>query len=357
MASKAARFMNRLTKTALSSLLLLACSQGASRATFEEPVVSDPVIDAPGVLVDEAGLTDAGPTDSGVTIVTTVYAHTDDTLYAIDPSTNAVSTLGRFSGTSGAGADKSVTDLAVNAAGDIYVNTMSVLYRATLPSTPGADVTLTKVADIATQKSQVFFALAFTPAGVLGPNEGLIGGDGDGELWSIDPKTGATQDLGSFGQDGPSKAFALSGDVVFYLDATGAPKGLATIRSCSKNGSKTCDTTNDYLAGIDMQSLGTAFSSGQPSPSLLSGIYGGSASSNGTGIGFGSVYGLGAWQGKVFGFTRNGAAATPTLLDIDPATGTGTVLKSGFAFTNGWSGAGVSTRVIVTVPPPPPAPH
>jgi hypothetical protein len=304
---------------------------------------------------DGGGPTDGALPDGGATTVTTVYANTDDTLYALDPTSKAVTSVGKFSGIGGGSLDNNVTDCAVDSAGDVYVISESVLYKATLPAGGSGTVNLTKVTALSTKSGQRFYALAFAPAGVLGAGEGLVAGDGAGVLWSVDPQTGATSELGSFGKDGSSRVFALSGDIVFYLDGSGKPTGLATIRSCSPGGTS-CTTTNDYLAGIDMTALSTAFTSGTPAGSLLAGIYGGSASGKGPGIGFGDVFGLAAWQGDVFGFTRGSGTKPAKLLSIDTTSGAGAPVPGAASVTNGWSGAGVTTKVTITVPPPPPPP-
>jgi hypothetical protein len=184
---------------------------------------------------------------------------------------------------------------------------------------------------------------------VLGSGETLVGGDNNGELWSIDSTSGAIRDLGGFGQNPsrPSDILGLSGDIVFYLDASGQPTGLATIRSCDSKGAD-CTKTNDYLAGIDMAALAAAYSSGVPATSLLSGIYGGGVGDLGQGTGYGELFGLGAWEGKVFGFGHSPA----DLVTISTATGGGSVVSG--AMTSGWAGAGVSTKTTITVGPPPP---
>lgn len=298
------------------------------------------------------------PSDDGsVTVKTTIYAHSDDTLYSMDPQTKATTLVGTFAGMGGASStDKAITDLAVNANGDVYVNTESVVYRAALPSAPPGTVNLTRVA--ALQTSDRFYALAFAPAGALdASNETLVGGDGNGELWAIDTTSGATTDLGHFGNDPstPGNVFALSGDIVFYSDASGKPTGLATIRSCAPGGSS-CG--KDFLAGVDMGALQTAYTMKTPAASLLAGIYGGSSTSPGAGTGFADVFGLGAWQGTVFGFTRHTSASPPTLIVIDTTTGAGSqVTTFTFPSNNGWSGAGVTTKVTVSVPNPPPPPQ
>jgi len=336
--------------------LVSAC--GSSRASgFDDdagPGASSGGASSGGFSGQDAGAaTDApGPT---TTSVTKVYANTDDSLYALEPATKKVTLVGKMTGMGGGANDQNVTDCAVDATGQVWVNTPSVVYKAALPAGGTGTVALTKVATIAARAKQQFYALAFAPAGVLGASETLIGGDGNGELWSIDTGTGATVQLGSFGPD-KSRVFALSGDIVFYTDKGGKPTGLATIRSCMPGG-QSCTTTNDYLAGIDMTALAAAYKSGTPAASLLAGIYGGSGTSKGAGVGFGDLFGVGVWEGSVFAFSRGSGGTSPSLLTIDTTSGAGTVIDSSFKFSNGWSGAGVTTKVTVDVPAPPPPPR
>jgi hypothetical protein len=306
------------------------------------------------------GSTVTPPTgDGGTTVTTTIYAHTDNTLYSMDPVTKATTLVGTFAGVGGGSTDSAVTDLAVDANGDVFVNTESVIYKAALPATLPGTVTLTKLA--ALQTSNRFYALAFAPAGALEPsNETLIGGDGSGELWAIDTSTGATTDLGHFGNDPstPNNVFALSGDLVFYTDASGKATGLATIRSCKASSTSSSSCGKDFLAGVDMTALAGAYTSKTPAASLLGGIYGGSTSGPGSGTGYADVFGLGAWQGSVFGFTRHTSSDPPTLILIDPTSGAGQQIATfNFPNNNGWSGAGVTTKVTISVPNPPPPPQ
>jgi hypothetical protein len=337
-----------------SLLVLSACG---SHVPFGEGLdgskpETDAASDGKNGPMPESGPVDFGdsstdsPTADGGT-VTTVFANTDTTLYSLDPQTNAITLIGNFAGTSDAGNDNAITDLAVDSAGDVYVNSESVIYKANIPQQIPGTVQLTKIASIALQSGQKFYALAFTPAGSLATGEVLIGGDGYGELYAIDTTNGTTKDLGSFGVD-PSHSgydFALSGDLVFYVDAKNNPTGLATVRPC-KPKTTMCITTSDYLVAVDMTALASAYKSSTPAASLLKGIYGG-------GTGYGDLFGLGAWEGSVFAFARKTSAnPTPLLVTINTTTGVGTVVSSSFNFTNGWSGAGVTTSVTVTVPPP-----
>jgi hypothetical protein len=41
------------------------------------------------------------------------------------------------------------------------------------------------------------------------------------------------------------------------------------------------------------------------------------------------------------------------MLAIDPSSGAGTTIQNGWDFTNGWSGAGVTTHVSITIAAPP----
>jgi len=310
-----------------------------------------------------------GKDSAGDVIITTktiIYANTDTELYTIDPSVSPPNPVlvGTFAGMSGSTYDSTITDVAVDAEGDVYVNTETVVYKAAVPTSPGT-VNLTKVTTItppAGASYVSFYALAFAPKGFLGTGEELVGGDSAGEVWAIDT-TGSTigtvHDLGNFGKV-PGKTdgsiFGLSGDIVFYTDTMGNPTGLATIRECAAGG-KSCTATNDYLAGIDMKALAGAFT-GTPASSLLGGIYGGSSTSIGSGTGYGRLFGLGAWEGTVYGFERLESSAPtnpPNIVSINTTSGAGSVVSAP-SITSGWSGAGVSTTVTITVPAPPPPP-
>jgi hypothetical protein len=324
-------------------------------------------------------------TDGGEIVTNTIYAHTDTELYSMDPTTNVVTDIGPFAGVRDAAPDyedQAVTDLAVNAENEIYVNTEAYLYKATLPSSGTGAVQLTEVAELqgagTGSSATKFVALGFTPADLFGSGTGemLVGGDENGNLYSIDPSSGATKNLGNFGVDpnNSSNVLALSGDIVFYT-SSGATTGIATVRSCAtetggSSGStytyQTCTKNNDYLVGIDITKLTGAYTSGTPATTgtgLNGGFYGGSSTTTGPGVGFGEVFGLGAWNGNVYGFTNHqnasdaGPAAQPSFISINTSTGVGALVNNDtYTFTNGWAGAGVTTKVTVTIVPPPPPP-
>lgn len=289
----------------------------------------------------EAGTLGGDGGSGGNGTVSVIYAHTDTELYVMDPTSHAVTDLGPFQ-IGGRSPSGPVTDLAVNSAGAVYVNTETAIYKAAVPASPGP-VSLTLQTTLAVKSGQRFYALAFATAGVLGSGEGLVAGDNKGELWYVDTSTSnaTPQDLGGFGSNPAGDPWELSGDLVFYTNG-GAPTGLATIRSCP---SGSCGTSNDSLAAIDMNALAQAFSAKAPG-NLLKGTYGG-------GTGYGDLFGLGAWGNKAYGFARAQSGGSPAaLVEIDGTTGAGTSLQQFPSITKGWSGAGVTTAAIITVPAP-----
>jgi hypothetical protein len=341
-----------------------------------------------GNLINGDGGNGAPPgQEASVTVNTTMYADTETELWSVDPKTNQATLIGSFAfpGVADAsGAEYTITDIAVNAAGDIYVNSESYIYKVTLPSGGTGTINLTggvAIQAAAGSNGAYFYALAFVPAGALGAGtpEFLIGGDGSGNLWSIDPTTGASVNLGNFGNDPTTSGnfMALSGDIVFYqvanADGGTSFQGLATIRSCTPNATHptyapTCVKTNDYLAAVDMGALATAYSTNTPAKSLNAGIYGGSATTLGNGIGHGEMFGLAAVGSDVVGFAKYQSGATSSsgggtpipastwTIDTTPTSGAGTQLPQTFSFTDGWAGAAVTTTVTINVPPPPPPP-
>jgi hypothetical protein len=295
------------------------------------------------------------PSPGGTPIV---YGNTDTDLWSLDPTTKTITKIGSFSVTD------TMTDVAVDGDNNVWVNSETTLYAVTLPSGGTGTVTCTSKATFGTASKM--YALGFVPKDVLTPGaEALVAGDITGALHYIDTSSGAVQDLGSFGNwktgdPNPSgkstttDVWTLSGDVVFYIDPSGAPRGLATIRTCyTPAGSTTakCYADNDALAEVDMAALKSNFDSKGTSASLRKNILGLSGS--------GRLFGLGAWEDTVYGFSRFYKGST-TLPPVPPelvtmgASGAGTVLQSfgtGAApeFSNGWSGAGVTTKAKISV--------
>lgn len=307
-------------------------------------------------------LGDVTPNDSGPPGGTPiVYANTDVDLWSLDPTTKAVTKIGDFAGTT-----DPITDVAVNGDNAVFVNSETTLYTATLPSGGSGPVNLAVKATL--PSTAKFYALGFVPKGVLTADEALIAGDGAGNLYYLDvsSSTATAQNLGSFGvfatgdpdpggKAKPGDLWTLSGDVVFYLDPSGAPQGLATVRTCYTTSSSTkCNADNDSLVAVDMNALKNNFTTKSSTASLKKAFISGAS-----GTGTGRLFGLGAWDDKVYAFSRNyngstsSPAVPPELVSID-ASGTATVLQKFESagtpqFTNGWSGAGVTTKAKISV--------
>jgi len=269
-----------------------------------------------------------GDSGSGTNGPSFIYAHTDSELYSMDPNTHQVTDIGPFS--VGGGNTPTITDLAVDGSGNVYVNSETAIYRAAIPSGTGT-VSLTLQTQL--PSGSKFYALGFTPAGALEPGESLIAGDSAGNLYYIDTSgaSATPQNLGGFGG-----TWELSGDVVFF-SAGGATIGLATIRQCSGS----CNTHNDSLAEIDMSALASAYGNHAPSSTLLKQLLG-------TGTTFGDLFGIGAWGNSVYAFSREQGSTPAQLVQIGPS-GVGMSLQMFPNITSGWSGAGVTTKAPVTI--------
>ncbi len=259
---------------------------------------------------------------------TLIYAHTDSELYSMDPSSHQLTDIGPFST---GGTTPTITDLAVDGNDNVWVNSETAIYKATLPSSGTGAVNLTLQTQL--PSGSKFYALGFTPAGTLESGESLIAGDSNGNLFYIDASGASStpQELGGFGGN-----WELSGDVVFY-SSSGNTIGLATIRDCSSS----CSTTNDSLAEIDVAAMKTAFANKTSSAPLLKQVLG-------SGTGFGDLFGIGAWGNSVYAFSRESTKAKAQLVQVG-ASGVGTSLQTFANITSGWSGAGVSTKATVTV--------
>ncbi len=202
-----------------------------------------------------------------------------------------------------------------------------------------------------------FYALSFAPPGVLDPvKEVLVAGNTAGELWAIDD-AGKLTLHGNFGNvpaddgnghDYPSKhigkRWELSGDIVFLANK-GQPVGFATVRDCPNPPVNSGCNPVDTLIQIDMTKI-----QGASSQSITKSVRGqivqqaGCVDPNGQ-DGYGSMYGIAAWNDKIFGTTHDGA-----IVQINNADGTACLVKN--VPETFWNGAGVTTLAPVIGPPP-----
>jgi hypothetical protein len=241
---------------------------------------------------DAGDVIDAGkPTDAGHLVGctpdsgVTIYAHSQTDLYKIDPVTWVATDVGSFGG-----AD-SMTDLAISSANEIYVTSDTSLYTVN-PATGAATALF--------QTDDDFDALTFLADGTL------LGVGADGTVSKIDLSFQEAEIIGVYGE-----GYNSSGDIVAVADGT--IYATSTTSPLSFDG--------DFLVKVD-PTTGAATTVG--------------------GIGFQNVWGLGYYGGRIIGFTQGGQ-----ILEIDPATGAGSLLSS-----NGpeYWGAGVSPAVAAICP-------
>lgn len=184
-----------------------------------------------------------------------VYAHSPDTLYALDPKTKAVTVIGPFTGCS------EVIDIALDKSSTMFATTLDGLYRI---ERTNAECTQIETGSYPN-------SLSFVPAGTLDANvEALVGYVGD-QYVRIDEASGAITTVGSIGG-----GYSSSGDIVSvagggtYLTVKGGPN------SC-----------NDCLIQVDPKTGAFLLEWGP--------------------LGHTNVFGIAFWGGSVYGFDDAGA--------------------------------------------------
>lgn len=277
-----------------------------SAACSEEPTTFAPPVDAPTVDAALDASPDGGPMfDRDVAPLdrpqsdvppalddVIVYANTASELYRIDPRALSLTRVGSFTFGSD-GQNHQMTDIAVNAAGQVWGISFDAIYRI-----DAATARCTLVSPLEGQ----YNGLTFVPSGVLNPAaEVLVAVAGSGEYFVVNTTDGRVQRLGSYG------GLASSGDLVSIASAD-------TWAIVKRGGV-------DHLARVDLR--------------------GGRTTVIGP-TGVQDLWGIGYWRNRIYGFSQDGAFVT-----IDPATGRATEqMRSPVA----WWGAGVTT-IAPTAPP------
>lgn len=309
-----------MRSTLLASFLLAltaGCSDEPTRFTRADAAAA--LDDTPAAALD-AGEEDVpvGPLDVGTIPLrdngpaldeVLVYAHSDDTLYSVDPRTNRLTRIGDFTYPRGMTVGN-MTDIAVDAEGNI-TGTTSITGGASgyVWRINARTAACTQVVDLPDRRN--FVALTWVPRGVVDAGaETLVGGTIDGALWRIDLANGRATELFTLPR-ASGQTWQISGDIVSVADAT-----YLTLRRSGMN--------QDVLGVVDFRARSLRIV-------------------NATGVGFGSVYGVGYWRQTLYGFTRAGEFIT-----IDARTGLGRRVSTP---TMQFSGAGVTT-VVSTLPPP-----
>ncbi len=232
-------------------ILLAACGSSSSRQGFEDPapVPTDGTTPpAPTGALD----TTTPPAPAPGNEVNEVYGHSADTLYKLDPKTNNVTVVGKFTGCS------AVTDIALDENSNVYATTNGGLYTV--------DKTTAACSQIA--KGSYPNSLSFVPKGTVDPNSEALVGYVDSDYIRIDTKTGAISNIGSIGG-----GMRSSGDIV-------SVKGGATYLTVKSNSCNDCLIEVDPATGAMKKNWGT--------------------------ISHQDVFGLAFWGGKVYGFDNGG---------------------------------------------------
>ena len=229
-----------------------------------------------------------------------VYAHSGNMLYQIDTQTLAPVQIGAMTGLGA----QSLTDLAIDKSDRMLGITLDKL--VSVDATTG---TTTLISSLAVNG---FTSLSFVPSDLNDPNSAdiLVSANDQGEVFSLDATAGTATRIGSYGS-------VAAGAVVSSGDLIGI-RGLGIYATVDVG-----TQPNDYLARIDPVTW--------------------KATPIGAGTGFDHIFGLGYWEGTIYGFVSVGAGAGK-IITIDPSTGAGTEVLPG---TIRWYGAGVATNAPI----------
>ncbi len=233
-----------------------------------------------------------------------VYAHSGTTLYRLDPALLQPSMIGAMAGLEDA---RDLLDLAVDQDDRILGITSNKLYL--LNASSGAASLIRELP----AESQGLTSLSFVPGALPSDPDILVAARSDGNVYRIDENTGASTLVGNYGMRG-NEQIKSSGDLF-------GVRGLGIFATVDVG-----NGTTDHLAKIDPANNWRA--------TLLP---------NATG--FDKIFGLGYWNGTIYGFVDDGFdAGTGKMIRIDPTSGVGNSLNTAGVR---WFGAGVATDTPV----------
>ncbi len=221
-----------------------------------------------------------------------VYAHSAGTLYRVDPDTLAVTMVGDFGWPNGS---DQMTDIAIDKDGNMVGVSFTDVYAV-----DKATAACRHLAPL--QAGLSFNGLSFVPGVGPDPNapERLVGATTTGEVYEIDPNTGASTQVGDYGG-----SYGSSGDIV-------SVRGFGTVATVTDGGA------TDILARLDPTTFAAA-----PIGDT----------------GYDQIWGVGFWENKVFGFTD-----TQKFVLIDTNTGAASEVNTANVT---WWGAAVTTSAPV----------
>lgn len=276
----------------LASAVLAACG----------PSDRDPgATDAPSQS-DTAG----SGSDGTVVDDSRVYAHSGGMLYRVNNATLEAQPIGPMPGLD----PENLLDLAIDKSDSMVGITRDKLYSID-PQTG----TPTLIEDLSVN-ARGLTSLSYAPQDLSDPNSAdvLVAANDQGDVFSITAGSGtatATK-IGSYGTAAGGKVVS-SGDLI-------AVRGFGIFATVDVGSG-----TEDFLATIDPV---TWKATPLPNPT-----------------GFDHIFGLGFWNGVIYGFVDDGfEAATGRMVTIDPQTGRASLANAG---TIRWFGAGVSTSAPI----------
>jgi hypothetical protein len=308
--------MRRIPLALLAALSLAGCGEEPTRFTRDDAgaastdvaaAVEDAAVDPLDVVFVPLDVPRIPVRDNGaVAQDALVYAHSDTTLFSVNPRNNAFARIGDFAFPRGV-AVADMTDIAVDSDGQITGTAGDAVWRI-----DARTAACTRV--VALPDRRFFVGLSWVPRGVVRPNdETLIGATTDGALWEIDLSSGRATMLFTL-PSASGQSWDISGDLVSI-------EGDATYITLHRRGASA--TTPDVLGVVDFRTRGLTVVST-------------------AGVGFAKVFGLGYWRQTLYGFTRAGEFIT-----INTRTSAGRRISMP---QMQFSGAGVTT-IADTAPP------
>jgi hypothetical protein len=245
-----------------------------------------------------------------------VYAHSDTTLWLLEPISKQVTMVGDFDCVA-AGTVSSMVDIAIDRTGKMtgsaaisFNNALGGALVSIDPTNAHCTV-LTRGADLVT-------SLTYVPEGTLVANAEALVGYADDKYVRVDPATGAVTQIGLLNNAASGGVtWVSSGDVVSIKDG-------GTYLTVKDEGALT-SPGGDRIVQVD------------PKTGALMRVIGATGSAD--------VLGLGYWGGIAYGFTLEGA-----LIQIDLTTGAGTPIAIPGAPSNlAFYGAGTTTVAPIIV--------
>lgn len=248
---------------------------------------------------------DAFRPDGSIVDFSRVYGHTGQELYRLDTASLQPVLIGAFTNTGA----QSITDVAIDKDDNMRGITLDRIF--TIDEESGAAEQLAEL-EVGTPN---LTSLTFVPVDLSDPDgeEILVAAADDGTVYQIDPSTGATTEIGSYGTTAGG-TIRSSGDIV-------AVRGVGIFATVTIGDDLTAP---DYLAVIDPTDW--------------------HATPLGVGTGYDRIFGIGFWRDTLYGFVDLGAGEGGAIVALDPNTGAATLVNESDLR---WFGAGVATDAPV----------